>query len=193
MSNKKVTKRRPNKAVAEYVKDTWWTLLLLAILSVLIGLYAVIFPGATIELFATLFGIVLVICSVLGFVKSLANKQRATSLGIVISVITFVIGIYILLYPVIFVEFLVFLFAIILLIKSIFALQLSTSTTGSSNAWLIVSGIVGIVAATFLFVSPAIGGIAILYILGIYAIIFGVMAIVDLANIRRKFQKLLKK
>jgi uncharacterized membrane protein HdeD (DUF308 family) len=152
-----------------------------------------IFPGATIDIFAALFGCILVASGLFGFVRSITNKNRATSIGIITSVIAFIVGIYILLYPVIFVEFLVFLFAIVLLIKSIITLQLSGGATGSSSAWLVVSGILGVVAAIFLFVAPAIGSIAILILLGAYAILVGVLGIVDLVNIRGKFSKMVKK
>ncbi|MDR3125875.1 MAG: DUF308 domain-containing protein, partial [Candidatus Nomurabacteria bacterium] len=185
MSSKKITLRRPSSVVVEYIKNAWWALLLSALLLVAIGLYALVLPGATINFFAALFGIVLVAAGAYSFIKSLLRRHRSASFGLVIGVITFIIGIYILLYPVIFVEFLVFIFAIILLVKSIFALQLSSTATGPSSAWLIVSGVLGVVAATFLFVSPAIGSLAILYVLGACAVLLGALIIADLISLRR--------
>jgi uncharacterized membrane protein HdeD (DUF308 family) len=192
MSNKKVRPRRADSVVVEYVKNAWWLLLVASILLVAIGLYALVFPGVTLELFATLLGFVLVAGGVFGLIRSLARKSRGAPIGIATSVISFIVGIYILLYPLVFVEVLVFLFAIALLIKSILALQLSVAT-GPTNLWLAISGALGIIAATFLFVSPAIGGIAVLYLLAIYAILLGALAIADLVNLRSKFSKLLKK
>jgi uncharacterized membrane protein HdeD (DUF308 family) len=192
MSNKKFESGRIHSMVVDYVKNAWWLLLSASILLVVIGLYALTFPNVTLELFAALLGFVLVAGGVFGIVKPLARKNRTTPLGITVGVIALVIGSCILLYPLIFVEVLVFLFAITLLIKSILALQLSFAT-GPTNIWLAISGALGIIAAAFLFVSPAIGGIAVLYLLAIYAIILGTLGIADLVSLRSRMSKLLKK
>jgi uncharacterized membrane protein HdeD (DUF308 family) len=166
--------------------------MLASILLIVIGLYTLVFPNVTLELFATLLGFVLVAGGAYGFVKSLTRRNRGAPIGIATGVIAFVIGLYVLLYPLVFVEVLIFLFAIILLIKSIFALQLSVATA-PTNIWLAVSGALGIIAATFLFVSPAIAGIAVLYLLAAYAIILGALGIADLVNLRSQISKILKK
>jgi uncharacterized membrane protein HdeD (DUF308 family) len=127
-----------------------------------------------------------------GFIRALASRNRASSIGIAVGVISFIIGVYILLYPVVFTEVLIFLFAIILLIKSIFSLQLSAGTASPTRTWLIISGTFGVIAATLLFILPGIGSIAILYILGIYAVLLGVLGIVDLITLRSKISKMLK-
>lgn len=189
----KKTLKQPGLAITEYLKGTWWVSLFSSILLIVIGVYALVFPGATIELFAALFGLILLFSGAFTFVRSLIRKSPASSLGIAFGVIAFIIGIFILLYPAVFVGILVFIFAIILLVKSIISLQLSTSAKDSSNGWLIASGIMGIIAAIFLFISPLIGGLAILMILGIYAILLGVLAIVDLISVRKKANKLFKK
>jgi len=192
MAKNKVVNLITNSVIIDYIKNTWWVLMLSAILLILIGLYALVFPGATIQLFGILFGMILVFAGAFGFVRSLMNKNRATSVGIAVGVIAFIIGIYVLLYPAIFVELLVFIFALILLIKSIISLQITINAKKTSR-WLVASGIIGILAAIFLFISPMFGSLAILIILGIYAILLGIMSIIDLINIRRKFSKIIKK
>jgi uncharacterized membrane protein HdeD (DUF308 family) len=178
--------------VVDYVKNAWWLLMLASVLLIAVGLYALVFPNATLELFAILLGFMLIVSGVFGFVRPLARKNRPAPISVVFSVIAFVVGVYILMYPPVFVGVLVFLFAIILLIKSILSLQLSLAA-GRSNIWLAISGILGIIAATFLFVSPAIGGLIVLYLLGAYAILLGALGIADLINLRYQFSKLLKK
>lgn len=193
MGSKKTLKQRSNLIVAEYIKNIWWILIVSSVLLIAVGVYALAFPGATIEFFAILFGLILLFGGAFGFVRSLINKSGASSIGVVFGVIAFIIGIFILLYPAVFVGILVFIFATILLIKSILTLQLSAGTKSSSKGWLIASGVMGIIASIFLFISPIIGGLAILMILGIYAILLGVLAIVDLISIRKKVNQLIKK
>lgn len=193
MGSKKTLKQRSNLIVAEYIKNIWWILIVSSVLLIAVGVYALTFPGATIEFFAILFGLILLFGGAFGFVRSLINKSGASSIGVVFGVIAFIIGIFILLYPAVFVGILVFIFATILLIKSILTLQLSAGTKSSSKGWLIASGVMGIIASIFLFISPIIGGLAILMILGIYAILLGVLAIVDLISIRKKVNQLIKK
>jgi uncharacterized membrane protein HdeD (DUF308 family) len=193
MSTKKTKPRLPKLAVVEYVKSTWWLLLLTAVLLVLIGLYALLFPGATISLFAAMFGWVLVVAGAISFAKGLSRRSQLSSIGLGVGLVSFVVGIYVLLYPVVFTEFLVFLFALILLIKSILALQMAVSAAGPASTWLVVSGVCGVVAATFLFVSPVIGGLAVLYVLGACAILLGLLGIADLITLRSKVAKIFKK
>ena len=193
MATKKTLKKQPGSMVMDYINNIWWVLLLSSILLIGIGVYALIFPGATLELFSALFGLILLFAGAFGFVRSLLSKSPAAAFGIGLGVISFIMGIFVLLYPAAFVGILVFIFATILLIKSILTLRLAMNKKTSSNGWLIASGVVGIIASIFLFISPIISSLAILMILGIYAILFGILAIIDLIDVRRKISKFTKK
>jgi uncharacterized membrane protein HdeD (DUF308 family) len=192
MTAKKFNNKYPNEAVLNYIKNIWWIMLLVALLTILLGLYAVFMPGATIEFFVTLFGVILVVSGVLGVVKSFASKFFS-SINLIGGVLAFVMGVIVIQHPVGFTEFLVYLIAIFLLIKSLLSLRLAVIIKNSTDAWLVLSGIIGIIASIFLFITPAMSGLAILIVLGIYAIMVGILGIIDLINIRRKYSKLLKK
>jgi uncharacterized membrane protein HdeD (DUF308 family) len=193
MLDNKNVERKLNTKTTDFIKSTWWVLLLASILLTVIGVYALFFPGATLELFAIFTGAILITSGIFGFIKSLSTSKTTSVAGIILSIVSFIIGIYILIYPVVFIEVLLFLFAIALLAKSIVDIQISTNMSGSSKGWLIFSGIIGIIAAVFLFISPTISGIAILLILGVYAILLGVLSIIDLCSVRSKVKKALKK
>lgn len=51
--------------------------------------------------------------------------------------------------------------------------------------WLILSGALSIIAGVLLFVRPFAGGVAVVYVLGIYAILFGVMLTAFALRVRK--------
>lgn len=185
---------KPGEAVMKYVKGSWWVMLILAILTVILGVYAVFFPGATLEFFTALFGAMFIVGGLIGGVKSFIGKNHFSAAGLVMSLLALIIGILIVIYPLVFAGILIYIISIALLIKSILAFKYAfDAKKGDAKAWMIVSGVLGIIAAIFLFVYPMIGGLTILLLLGIYAIVFGIFSIIDLISTRRQFKKLTKK
>lgn len=193
MSAKDIKSFGPGEAIMGYVKNSWWVLMILAILSVILGLYAVFFPGATMEFFIIFFGALLITGGVIGAIRSFVGDKMFSGFSLALGVIAFVAGLLIVLHPVAFAGILVYLIAIILLIKSLLSLRLATNTKNGTEAWLIISGVLGIIASILLFVSPVVGGLAVLLLLGIYLIVFGIISIIDLISARKKFSKLIKK
>lgn len=192
MATKNIKSFGFGETAMSYVKNSWWTLMVLAILITLLGLYAVFFPGATIELFVIFFGALLIGGGIVGVITSFIGNKATSGFSLAVSIVAFVCGILVVQNPIGFTEFLIFLIAVCLLVKSLLGLRLAISSKRGSNAWLIISGFLGIIASIFLFVYPTIGGIAILLVLGMYLIIFGIVSIIDLINVRNKFSKLIK-
>lgn len=192
MSAKDTKPHNPGEAIMGYIKNSWWVLMILAILGIAIGLYAVFFPGATLEIFIAFFGAMLIVGGVIGVIRSFIGDKVFSGVSLALGVIAFIAGILIVQHPVVFTGILVYVVATILLIKSLLSLKMVAGAKSGTEAWLIVSGVLGVIAAIFLFVSPVIGGLAILLVLGVYAIVFGVVSIIDLISVRKKFSKLIK-
>lgn len=188
----KIKSNSTKEALLGYVKNSWWTLMVLAILSVILGLYAIFFPGATMEFFIVFFGSFLIIGGVFGIINSFIGDKRFSTPGLIVGALCLIAGIFIVQNPLGFSNFLVYLCAVILLIKSLLNMQLSDKAKSGADTWLIVTGFLGVAASIFLFISPTIGGITVLLILGIYAVVFGIASIIDLINARRKVEKYIK-
>jgi uncharacterized membrane protein HdeD (DUF308 family) len=55
----------------------------------------------------------------------------------------------------------------------------------SSWAWLLIAGIVGIIFGVVLIASPAAGALALLWVIGVFALVLGVVQIVWAFRLRR--------
>ena len=192
-SRQKKSKSKQVNALVSYLKNFWWTSIILAVLSILLGIYAVSFPGMTVEFLTAFFGALMFLFGIFSIVKSFAGSKQFSSVNMISGVVLFVLSAFVIRYPEALQSFLVYIIAIILILKSFLNFRLSDGTEDSASIWLIISGIIGVVAALFLVISPMISGQIIVLLLGVYAIVFGVVSIIDLISTRRKISKAFKK
>ena len=159
----------------------WWSLGLKGILILLIGLVAVAFPAVTVIALATYFGIVIVVAG--GFILAAAlinsKKSDGRKLWIIEGLIDLVIGIILIAYPKQAAGVLFVFFGIYALIMGIFQLmaffRIKKYMNGTSM--VLLNGIISILFALALLTNPFWGGVALTSVFGIFAIIYGIIAI----------------
>ena len=95
-------------------------------------------------------------------------------------VIAIAFGVIILLWPGITLQALTLLVGAFALVDGVTSLAFAfTPMSTSSRFWLVVSGIAGVVVGVFVFVSPSISELALLYAVGAWAIVLGVVQLVS--------------
>ena len=159
----------------------WWALLLRGIAAVLFGILAFSVPGATIFALVILFGAYAFIDGVFAIasaVRAAEAHQRWWPLvfegvvGLAIAAVT-------LFQPHITAFALYITIAVWAFLTGVFeivaAIQLRKAIAG--EVLLIVSGVLSIVFAALLVTFPQFGALTIVYIIGAYAVIFGVLMI----------------
>lgn len=167
--------------MVDVLTRNWWAWLIRGIVAIIFGLLAFMWPGATIVAIGILFGayaLVDGIFAILGTIRAAEAHQRWWPLllegivGIVIAAITFW-------------DIRVTLFALYLTIAAwafltgIFeiaaAIQLRKKI--ANEFWLILGGIASIAFGILMLWRPAAGALAIIWLIGAYAIVFGVLMI----------------
>jgi uncharacterized membrane protein HdeD (DUF308 family) len=159
----------------------WWTVALRGAIAILFGLAVFVWPGITLAVLVILFGIF----AILGGILALAAlRDRNTDepwwlllleglLGIAVGIITFI-------WPGITGLFLLYLIAAWAIVTGIVEIIAAIGLRKQiENEWLLIAaGIASLLFGILLAIRPVAGAVAILWVIGAYAIFFGVLLLV---------------
>lgn len=161
----------------------WWALLIRGILAVLFGIMAFALPGLTLVTLVLLYGFYALADGLTAL--WVGGGSRAWSF-VLVGVLGVIAGILTFIYLGITAIALLYLIAVWAIVRGIFeiitAIQLRKEI---SNEWtLILGGIISIIFGVVLVVNPAAGALAMVWVIGAYALVFGVMMIVLAFRVR---------
>jgi uncharacterized membrane protein HdeD (DUF308 family) len=164
-------------SILDAFAKNWWVLLIRGILAVLFAVMAFTLPGLTLVTLVLLYGI-----------YSFADGLTAIWVGgqarawwfVLLGILGVVVGVFTFIYPGITAVALLYLIAAWAIVRGVFeivtAIQLRKEI---SNEWmLIIAGILSVLFGVALVAKPAAGALAVVWIIGAYAFIFGLMMIV---------------
>lgn len=175
-----------NRFFSEY----WWIFLLRGIFGVLIGLLALFLPGITFTTFVIFLGAFLFVSGVFDVITAVNSRKTMDSwswylvsgiLGIAIGLLT--------LYNA-FATALAFLYLVSfwLIVAGVFeiviAIRMRREIKG--EGWYIVGGLLTVLFGIMIMVNPVAGAITLTIILGVYAIIFGILLIYLSVRLRKR-------
>jgi uncharacterized membrane protein HdeD (DUF308 family) len=162
----------------------WWVLLLRGIAAVLFGFLAFVWPELTLAALVFLFGAYALVDGVTAlFVGGRARAWWMVFtgvLGVIAGVLTFI-------FPGITAFWLLILISSWAIVRGLFeivtAMRLRKELT---NEWmLILGGIISIIFGVLLVLNPAAGALAVVWLIGVFALVFGIMIIVLSFRMRR--------
>lgn len=160
----------------------WWVLALRGLCAVMFGILAFIWPGITLGALVLLYGAFALIDGVLSIVAAIFKGEGTGTpwwalvlvglMGIAAGILTFT-------WPGITALVLLYLIAAWAIISGIFeiiaAIKLRKEIDG--ELWLALTGILSIIFGVMLMARPGVGAIAVVWLIGIYAIFFGIFHI----------------
>ncbi len=155
----------------------WWALLVRGIAAILFGILAFALPGTTLFVLVMLFGAYALVDGVFALVAAVRAAEAHTRFWplAVEGIVGSVIGLATFFYPGITAMALLFLIAAWAALTGILeiaaALQLRRELAG--EIWLVVSGVLSIAFGILIVAFPGGGVLAVLWILAVYAILFG--------------------
>jgi uncharacterized membrane protein HdeD (DUF308 family) len=155
----------------------WWALLLRGICAILFGLLAFAMPGLTIASLVLLFGIYAFADGL--FAIWAGGAARAWGL-VLLGVISLLVGIYTFVSPARAAAALIYVIAFWAIVRGIMEIVSAIQVRRViDNEWmLIIGGILSILFGIALFMSPAAGALGMIWLIGTFAIIYGIVMII---------------
>jgi uncharacterized membrane protein HdeD (DUF308 family) len=175
-------------AGAQIVLRNWWMLALRGVLAILFGLVALFLPGIALLSFILVFAAYAIIDGVVAVLVALRERQSMNRWGWVLveGLLSIAAGIFALAYPRETALILLFIIAAWAILTGIMEIVAAVSLRDYlSREWaLAIAGIISIAFGVILFAHPGAGILAILWLVGIYSIIFGVLFIIRAFQLR---------
>ena len=158
----------------------WWALLLRGIAAVLFGLAALFWPGLTLFVLIVFFGAYALVDGILAIMAGIRGSEGSRWLLLAEGVVGVLAGLVTFFWPgmtALVVLFVISAWAIVTgLLKVVMAIAFRRKI---ENEWLMgLSGVLSVVFGVILGVLPGVGLLSLVWLVGIYALIFGVALIV---------------
>jgi uncharacterized membrane protein HdeD (DUF308 family) len=159
----------------------WWALALRGICAILLGLAAFVLPGVTLAVLVALFGAYAVVDGVLAVIAGVRAAERHERwwspvlkglAGIVAGVLAFV-------WPALTALALLYLIAGWAIVTGVLEIVAAVHLHRAHGEWLLVlNGVLSVLFGLFVIVWPGAGVLTLLWMIGVYAIVFGAVLLV---------------
>jgi uncharacterized membrane protein HdeD (DUF308 family) len=159
----------------------WWTFILRGVLAILFGIIAFVSPPTTIAVLVLLFGAWALVDGVFDIAAAVQDRSRNRSFWLAVfeGAVSIIVGAIALVFPGLAAASLLLLISAWSIITGVaevvLAIRLREQLTG--EFWLAVAGILSILFGVLLFLFPTSGAITIVWIIGAFAIAFGISMI----------------
>jgi uncharacterized membrane protein HdeD (DUF308 family) len=164
-----------------FMSRNWWILLIRGILAIAFGVLAFIWPGSALGALVLLFGAYALLDGVASIVVGLTGRGAQENrlwlmlggvFGVIVGVLTFV-------WPGITALALVYFIAAWAIITGVFSIVAAVQLRKEiDNEWLLgIAGALSILAGLYMAAFPGAGALALIWLIGAYAIVFGILLI----------------
>lgn len=174
--------------MVQVLARNWWALALRGLFAIIFGLIALFSPGLTLVALVILFGAYSLVDGIFGVVAAVRAAESHTRwgwllvegiAGILTGVITFV-------WPGITAIVLLYLIAAWALVTGVLELIAGFRLRGhlANEVMLLLGGAASIIFGVLLIMRPAAGALALLWLIGVYALVFGALVLTLAFRIR---------
>lgn len=158
----------------------WWALLLRGIAAVLFGLAALLWPGLTLFVLVAFFGAYVLVDGIFALVAGVRGSGgRRRWLLLAEGVLGVVAGLVTFFWPGITALVLLYIIAFWAIFTGVLEVAMAISLRREiENEWLMgLSGVLSVVFGVILAVLPGVGLLSLVWLIGIYALVFGIALI----------------
>jgi len=181
----KAAAARAKVRIGEKMRDVWWSLLLRGLLAAVLGIAALIWPNATLDLLIRLIGIFVLFVGI----ASLLGAFRIRELGahLIPGLISVAVGAVLLFWPDITGRLLLMIVGLWALFQGVvlFLAGREADQNDPERSLVVSTGVAAAIAGGILIVWPGTGAVAISWIIGILALLIGVSLIFLALRLRR--------
>jgi uncharacterized membrane protein HdeD (DUF308 family) len=173
---------------AQIVLRNWWMLAVRGVLAIIFGLVVLLFPGIAILAFIYVFAAYAIIDGIVAIVVSLSERGTfARWIWVLVEgILGILAGIVAIAYPGLTALVLLYIVAAWAVLTGILEIVAAVTFRGQiALEWALnLAGLFSILFGFLLFIQPGTGILTILWLVGVYAIVFGVLFIVRALQLR---------
>jgi uncharacterized membrane protein HdeD (DUF308 family) len=162
----------------QILANKWWAVALRGILAILLGIVALVYPGVTLLSLALLFGAYALVSGVFAIIAAFGYGGREAVWYVLEGIIGIAVGIATFFYPNNTAQALVYLVGLWAILTGIFQVVAGFELSISRDWLLVLAGVLSIVFGVLVFFNPVGGALAIVWLIGIYALVFGITMLV---------------
>jgi uncharacterized membrane protein HdeD (DUF308 family) len=175
--------------VSKFVKSVWWLVLLRGIFAIILGILAFVWPVATAVAFVWVFAIYAVIDGVVNIVQAISTRKTDPTWGwlLTLGIVGVIAGVVVMIFPAaagaLALLVLLWIVAIWAVVSGIFGIPAAASiASGGAKVFGIILSVLsilfGILLAILLFTTPQSALIGLIYVLGAYAVLAGIVLVI---------------
>jgi uncharacterized membrane protein HdeD (DUF308 family) len=163
-------------------KQLWGLGVAFGVVSILFGILALFWPGLTVALFILLFGVFVLIWGVIGLIVSISSMStdKFWWLESIFSVLAIGLAVYLLRNPEAAAEIFVFFIGLTFLVRGVVDILeglFDNGRSGNNRTLAFVVGVLGVIAGVITLTYPVTAGLAVVWIIGLYAVLYGSLLI----------------
>ncbi len=152
------------------------------VLAVLFGIVALFLPGLTVSLLLLIFGIFVLIWGIVGLIVSLSrvNVRKFWWLELIFSLLAVGLAVYVLRNPSEVATFFVVVIGLTFLVRGVVDLlqgMFNSEIEGDNRVFHVIAGLLGVVAGIIALLHPVSAGVAVVWVVGLYAVLYGSLMI----------------
>jgi uncharacterized membrane protein HdeD (DUF308 family) len=169
---------RTAAVLAIHLRQAWPVLMVRAVLAVALGLVMLIVPGVTLLVVAWAFGIYAIIDGVAQVLDAFRRRQRPRWwIALLLGLIGVVAGVLALIWPLLTAVILAVLVGSWALITGVIEIvsAVRQHRERRRTAWLVVAGLLSVIAGVLILIWPVSGAVALAMLLGGFATVYGVV------------------
>ncbi len=168
--------------LSSIAKQLWGLGIGFGVVSILFGIVALFWPGLTVALLVILFSIFILIWGIIGIIVSIASAStdKFWWLELILSILAIGLAVYLLRNPVEAAIIWIFTVGLTFLVRGVVDILeglFDGNRTGGDRVLPFIHGALGIVAGIIILIYPASAGLAVVWIIGLYALLYGAFLI----------------
>jgi uncharacterized membrane protein HdeD (DUF308 family) len=158
----------------DVLTQKWWAVALRGVIAIVFGIVALASPGATLLSLAVVFGAYAFVSGVFAIIAAFGSRGRDAVWYVLDGILGIAVGLAAMVFPTVAAQVLVVLVGLWAILTGIFEVIAGFELPIKRDWLLVIAGIASIVFGVLVIVYPATGALAITWLIGIYALVFGV-------------------
>ncbi len=181
-------KERKPRQPRQMNKKVWTTMMLGGVAAIVVGLLATFWPGITLEILMVVFGVFLIVMGGIWLINGLTHVKtdKLWWLGGLLGAAAVVVGIIALVHPERVLGFFATLLVIFVFAQAVMDFIIASYSKKKDQLLWIVIGFVSIVFGLVIIINPSNFANILIFLLGVYALVHGMVAVAHAIAIKDK-------